>query len=93
MIINSESQNHLAKITYKTQGTCSQFINICVDDNGNIQEVQFVGGCDGNTKGICSLVKGMKAAQVKERLKGIKCGRKPTSCPDQLATALEEMGL
>jgi uncharacterized protein (TIGR03905 family) len=55
--------------------------------------VQFIGGCDGNTKGICSLVQGMKAAEVKKRLKGIRCGNKLTSCPDQLATALEQMGL
>lgn len=93
MIIGQEKGSNLTKITYKTQGTCSQFINIAVDDEGKVQQVEFVGGCDGNTKGICSLVKGMKAAEVKERLKGITCGRKPTSCPDQLATALAEMGL
>lgn len=82
----------MQKLTYKTQGTCSQYILITLDDEGTVQEVQFIGGCDGNTKGICSLVKGMKAADVKERLKGIKCGKKLTSCPDQLATALEQMG-
>lgn len=92
-MIHSETNGHLTKVTYKTQGTCSQYINICVDEAGNVQEVEFIGGCDGNTKGICSLVKGMKAAEVKARLKGITCGRKPTSCPDQLATALEQMGL
>ena len=93
MLLSNEKISNLTKVTYKTQGTCSQFINICVDDAGNVQEVEFIGGCDGNTKGICSLVKGMKAAEVKARLKGITCGRKPTSCPDQLATALAEMGL
>nr|MBP7472268.1 TIGR03905 family TSCPD domain-containing protein [Prevotella sp.] len=80
------------KLTYKTHGTCSQYIIISVDDNGNVGDVEFIGGCNGNTKGICSLIKGMKAKDVKERLKGILCGNKPTSCPDQLATALEEMG-
>ncbi len=93
MIINNENKSHLTTVTYKTHGTCSQFINIAVDEEGTVQKVEFIGGCDGNTKGICSLVKGMKAAEVKERLKGITCGRKPTSCPDQLATALAEMGL
>ena len=92
-MISNENQSHLTKVAYKTHGTCSQYINIAVDDEGNVQEVEFIGGCDGNTKGICSLVKGMKAAEVKARLKGITCGKKPTSCPDQLATALEQMGL
>lgn len=82
----------MTKVTYKTHGTCSQFINISVDSEGKVADVEFIGGCDGNTKGICSLVKGMKGSEVKNRLKGIQCGRKLTSCPDQLATALEEMG-
>lgn len=75
---------------YKTQGTCSQEIEI--ELNGDIIEsVQFVGGCNGNLKGICSLVKGMKAQDAIDKLKGIKCGFKSTSCPDQLARALESM--
>lgn len=82
----------MKQLTYKTHGTCSQYILITVDDDDNISEVQFVGGCDGNTKGVCSLIKGMKAKEVIARLKGILCGNKPTSCPDQLATALQEMG-
>ena len=53
---------------------------------------KFIGGCDGNTKGVCALIQGMKAKEVIARLKGITCGNKPTSCPDQLATALQEMG-
>jgi len=89
----NNSESNLTRVTYKTHGTCSQYINIAVDAEGNVAEVQFLGGCDGNTKGICSLVKGMKAGEVKRRLKGITCGHKPTSCPDQLATALEAMGL
>ncbi|MBQ2196469.1 MAG: TIGR03905 family TSCPD domain-containing protein [Prevotella sp.] len=80
-------------INYQTKGTCSRFIDIEVDDNGLIKNVQFIGGCNGNLKGICSLIKGQKAKEVKERLKGIQCGEKATSCPDQLARALEQMGI
>lgn len=82
----------MAHLRYKTQGTCSVWIDVDVDDDGNIGDVRFTGGCDGNTKGICSLVRGMKASEVKKRLKGILCGKRSTSCPDQLAHALEKMG-
>ena len=75
---------------YKTQGTCSQEIDIELRD-GVIESVQFVGGCNGKLKGICALVKGMKAEDAIDKLKGIKCGFKSTSCPDQLAKALESM--
>ena len=75
---------------YKTQGTCSQEIDIELRD-GVIESVQSVGGCNGNLKGICALVKGMKAEDAIDKLKGIKCGFKSTSCPDQLAKALESM--
>lgn len=75
---------------YKTRGTCSSAIDI--EMNGDIiQSVAFTGGCNGNLKGISSLVEGMKAEEAVKKLKGIKCGFKPTSCPDQLACALEEM--
>lgn len=77
------------KYTYKTKGTCSS--QIIVDLDGDIiKSVEIIGGCNGNAKGICSLVKGMKANDVIDRCKGIKCGLKPTSCPDQLAQALIE---
>ena len=79
--------------TYTTQGTCSRQIDIEVDDDGYVQDVLFQGGCHGNLQGICALIKGMKASEVKVRLQGIRCGGKPTSCPDQLAIALTEMGL
>lgn len=79
--------------SYTTSGTCSRQIDIAVDDNGTIADVRFTGGCNGNLKGICALVRGSQAAEVKNRLRGIVCGTKPTSCPDQLARALEEMGL
>ncbi|MGN0402080.1 MAG: TIGR03905 family TSCPD domain-containing protein [Acetatifactor sp.] len=75
---------------YKTQGTCSQEINIELKD-GVIDSVSFVGGCNGNLQGICALVKGMTAEEAISKLKGIRCGFKPTSCPDQLARALESM--
>ena len=75
---------------YKTQGTCSQEINIELKD-GVIDSVSFVGGCNGNLQGICALVKGMTAEEAISKLKGIRCGFKPNSCPDQLARALESM--
>ena len=76
---------------YNTQGTCSRQIVIDVKDNGTIEQVTFIGGCNGNTQGISSLVKGMKIDDVITKLKGIKCGFRPTSCPDQLATALKQI--
>ena len=78
--------------SYFPQGACSRQIDIDVDDNDCVQNVSFMGGCHGNLQGICALIRGMKAEDVKARLQGIRCGAKPTSCPDQLATALEEMG-
>lgn len=77
-------------MTYKTTGTCSTAIEIEMDGD-TIRSVRFVGGCNGNLKGISSLVTGMKAQDAIARLKGIRCGFKPTSCPDQLATALESI--
>lgn len=74
---------------YKTKGTCSQRIFIDIE-NGKIQSVEFLGGCNGNLKGISSLVKGMDVDEVIARLQGTTCGMKPTSCPDQLACALKE---
>ncbi|MBE6871425.1 MAG: TIGR03905 family TSCPD domain-containing protein [Ruminococcaceae bacterium] len=74
-------------IRYKTKGTCSSEIEI--ELNGDIIEsVKFYGGCNGNLQGISRLVKGMTAQQAIERLEGIRCGFKATSCPDQLAKAL-----
>lgn len=75
---------------YKTQGTCSQEIDIELKD-GVIDSVRFTGGCNGNLQGVSALVKGMKPEEAISRLKGIRCGMKPTSCPDQLARALESM--
>lgn len=75
---------------FTPRGVCSQKMIIDVED-GVVKELQVFGGCNGNLKGISSLVKGMKIEDVIERLEGIRCGMKPTSCPDQLARALKEM--
>lgn len=75
-------------IEYNTKGTCSKKVIIELDGD-IITECSFVGGCPGNTFGVASLVKGMTKDEAVKRLKGIKCGLKPTSCPDQLALALE----
>ncbi len=77
-------------ITYTTQGTCSRAIEVTVEGD-IVESVKFIGGCSGNTQGVAALVKGMKVDDAIERMKGIKCGFKPTSCPDQLARALESM--
>ena len=74
-------------MVYKTHGNCSQAIQLELDGDV-IKSVEFVGGCSGNTQGVASLVQGMKAEEAIERLEGIRCGFKPTSCPDQLAKAL-----
>ena len=72
---------------YKTQGTCSQFISLDIND-GIVTNVQFLGGCDGNLKAIPMLVDGMKAEDIEKKLRGIHCGFKATSCGDQLAQAV-----
>lgn len=74
---------------YITKGTCSREINFDVVD-GKVRNVSFLGGCNGNLKGIGALVEGMEVSDAIARLKGITCGPKQTSCPDQLATALEQ---
>ncbi len=75
-------------MVYRTQGTCSQMIEFDVEGDV-VKNVSYVGGCNGNLKGVGALVEGMKVDDVIAKLKGIKCGMKPTSCPDQLARALE----
>lgn len=74
--------------TYRTQGTCARTIDVEVED-GIIRHVKFNGGCAGNTQGVAKLVEGMDAKLAIEKLEGIRCGFKPTSCPDQLAQALK----
>lgn len=74
---------------YKTRGTCSQRILFNLEDR-IVKNVQFIGGCNGNLQGISKLVEGMDVDSVIEKIEGIHCGMKPTSCPDQLAKALKE---
>ncbi len=74
-------------IVYNTVGTCSKQIIIELEDD-IIQNIEFVGGCHGNLQGIGQLARGMKITEIIEKLKGIRCGVKATSCPDQLATGL-----
>lgn len=81
----------MKKISYTTSGTCSKVINLEIDDDNRISDISFIGGCNGNLQGICSLVKGMDADEVKKRLDGIRCGNKPTSCPDQLCRAIDAL--
>ena len=76
-------------IEYKTSGTCSRMVIIDIED-GVVTDCKFVGGCAGNTAGVAKLVCGMKTDDVIEKLRGIGCGFKNTSCPDQLAKAVEE---
>lgn len=76
-------------IQYQPQGVCSRLIQLEIE-NDKIVAAQFIGGCNGNTKGICSLIIGMNVDNVIQRLSGITCGGKPTSCPDQLARCLME---
>lgn len=76
--------------TYTTQGVCARNITIEVDGN-IVKEVKFLGGCNGNTAGISKLVVGMEIDEVIRRLENIRCGFKPTSCPDQLAKALKQI--
>ena len=75
-------------MTYRTKGTCSMAIHVELDSEHVIQNVEFVGGCSRHTQGVAVLVKGMKAEEAIDKIEGIRCGSKPTSCPDQLAKAL-----
>lgn len=80
----------MAEFEYKTGGTCASRIVVDVED-GIVKEVRFVGGCMGNTQGVAKLAQGMPVDQVIDKLSGIQCGSKGTSCPDQLAKALISM--
>ena len=74
--------------TYRPKGVCSQLMEVEVED-GKVRRVEVVGGCNGNLQGISRLVVGMQAEEAIRRMEGIRCGGKPTSCPDQLAKALK----
>ena len=80
----------MKNIVYKTRGTCSQFIELS-GDNGKVLSVTFYGGYNGNLQGIARLVEGMEYSEVIKRLDGISCNGKPTSCPDQLCRAIEQL--
>ena len=75
---------------YRTRGVCSQEMRIELNDDHTIKGVAIIGGCNGNLQGISRLVEGMKAEDAIECMRGIRCGFKDTSCPDQLAIALTE---
>ena len=79
----------MEQFIYKTKGVCSSAIEICIDDN-RIHSVKYHGGCAGNTQGVAALIAGMQIEEAINRLSGIKCGFKSTSCPDQLSLALRE---
>lgn len=76
-------------MVYKTKGVCASAVSFDLVD-GKITGARFTGGCSGNTQGVCALVEGMDAKEAIKRLSGIRCGFKSTSCPDQLAKALQE---
>ena len=82
---------NMKHIQYRTQGTCSLLIDVVASDDDVIQQVAFLGGCNGNLQGISRLVAGQKIDDVIARLNGIDCGGKGTSCPDQLCRALEQL--
>ena len=75
--------------TYRTKGTCSQAIQFEIVDN-KVHNVQFIGGCSGNTQGVSRLIEGMDVNEAISKIEGIRCGFRPTSCPDQLATAMKQ---
>ena len=83
-------ENKIRVFEYVPQGVCSRMIHVEINENNIIEEAYFVAGCSGNTQGVCALAKGMDAKEVIKRLKGTDCGGRGTSCPDQLARAIEE---
>ena len=77
-------------MVYKTSGVCASAVSFDIDDAGKVHNVQFQGGCSGNTQGFARLIEGMDAKEAISRMEGIRCGFNPTSCPDQLAKALKQ---
>lgn len=80
----------MKKITYSPGGVCSRQMNVEIDDNNIITKVQIIGGCAGNTQGVSRLIEGMDAHEAVKKIQGIKCGFKPTSCPNELSKAILE---
>ena len=87
--IQIKEVNGVDIVQYQPKGVCCKMMQMRIKDN-IIQDVEFVGGCNGNLQGISSLVDGLTVEQIESKLKGIRCGFKPTSCPDQLAVAVKE---
>ena len=79
------------KIQFRPNGTCSRLIELEIDESDNIVDVKFSGGCSGNTQGISALVRGMNVREAAQRLSGIRCGFRDTSCPDQLSKAIDKL--
>ena len=77
--------------SFRPSGVCSQEMRVELDDQGIIRDLKVVGGCSGNLQGISALVRDMPAQEAIARLRGIRCGFKPTSCPDQLVQGLEKI--
>ena len=75
---------------YRPKGVCSSEITFSIDEDGRMHDLQFRGGCHGNTQGLSRLVEGMDAVDVMHRLRGVRCGMRPSSCPDQLSRAIEQ---
>ena len=90
-MVSSPKFYHVMKYNYNTTGTCSRNIEIEITEDGKIGDVVFAGGCHGNLQGIAALVKGMTPAEAAAKLRGIDCKGNGTSCPDQLARALESV--
>ena len=90
MTKNITGEETMKQYNYRTSGVCSTNISFEIDDDNRLRNVEYTGGCNGNLKGIGALVEGMKASEAADRLEGIRCGFKNTSCPDQLAQALKE---
>ena len=88
---NNKKSMKTKHVQYQTHGTCSQLIDVTADEHDIIQQVFFLGGCNGNLQGISQLVRGQRIDDVIRRLDGIRCGIKNTSCPDQLCRALEQL--
>ena len=90
IVKDSLGMNGIRFIEYVPEGVCSKLIEIQIDSNDVIQSVVFTKGCDGNAKGIGALIKGMSREEAIKRLEGIPCGKRATSCPDQLSKALKQ---
>ncbi len=80
----------MTKHTYRTEGTCSRDIEFDLTPDNKVTNIRFIGGCDGNLQGIIRLCDGLAADELIQKLSGIQCGRKATSCPDQLSRAIKE---